>query len=169
MLVWFGFTLSGVASAGLSGGSVVFNGPPVPIPTLGVLATVLFAGLLMVIALRLLQKNRHTIASFALVAVTMSGALMLASVGVLRAVSAPQIDVSADDLDQPLSFSCNFQNDFTVTEFTNASTQTISVASVNEGSCSVGSVTGEVNCVASSTELAPGESCKIAAVQQSDG
>jgi len=165
-----GLTLSGVASAGVPSGTITFIasdvGPALSVPTLGVVTAVMLAGVLLVLALHTLHKNRHTLASFVLVGSSIGAALMVAQTGVLSANGADfNEDVLQSDLTQPILFPCDDPELITV--FSNASGVAIEVESIERGDCTLN--TSQNNCLAPSgqvqgTVLLPGESCEIAAL-----
>jgi len=166
-----GLTLSGVTFAGTPSGTITFIasdvGPALSVPTLGVVTAVMLAGVLLVLALHTLHKNRHTLASFVLVGSSIGAALMVAQTGVLSANGADfNEDVLRSDLTQPILFRCDDPELITV--FSNASGVAIEVESINlETNCVL--QISQNNCVAPSSEgegtvLLPGESCEIAAL-----
>ena len=170
-----GLTLSGVSLAGTPSGTITFIasdvGPALSVPTLGVVTAVMLAGVLLVLALHTLHKNRHTLASFVLVGSCIGASLIVASMDVLHAVPQPQSDVTADDLGQPMSFECDYYPNLTETIFTNATGQPIEVESIDYGSfgCEAEEPVGVYPACVSATPpsttatvLAAGESCALA-------
>jgi len=167
-----GLTLSGVTLAGVPSGTITFTAsdvaPALSVPTLGVVTAVMLTGLLLVLALHTLHKNRHTFASFALVGSSIGAALMVALMGVLQAVIS--FNVSSDDLDMPLSFICgDFGNPFE-TPFTNTTGQPIEVSEVDYSTngCEPVLPSSQQPCVpaggeGAATVLGPNESCAVAA------
>jgi len=171
---FFGVGLAGLASAQAVDGTIIFQEAqvtqPLAVPTIGIMAAVVLVALFLVVARRTFHQNRHTLASFSVLGAALAGALMLASLGVLRANGGININVTDQSLGQPLSFSCPVSGGVGTlkTTFTNTTSGSIEVASISGDNCIFDSLEtnpclapGDTNCP---SVLAVGESCLIVAL-----